>query len=164
MYINCKMQRKVDVGLFVNTKVSLLMIAIAMCLPVWALDKEHLVREGGMYTVSLVQKDGLVSAVKLSMQCLGQVRLGQQLPHFCLGVETASMLMLSKGGARATDKGLLTWFDGEAMTGRVLTYCYSYMGLTGDMQCLEQMAQAKALLMPYALGEPVRTQAMAGAN
>lgn len=153
LYLNSKMQTKFDCNQFMNTKMAILSVAAVLCTNAWAQESRQLIRDGGASAVSYMQVEGLAGAVRLSSQCLSQVRAGQQFPHFCLGVETASMLMLAKGQVQSEDKTLLSWFDGDAVTGRVLSYCYTYLGLSGDMQCLEQMSQAKAVLQALTEGE-----------
>lgn len=77
------MQRKVDVWLFVNTKVSLLMVAAALCRSKWAVAKEHLIREGEVLAVLRMQADALASVVRLFMLCLEQMTQDKTLlwPH-----------------------------------------------------------------------------------
>lgn len=105
-------------------------------------------RAGGASALAAVQTDGLAGAMRLSAQCMDEVRAGQQSAHYCLGLESASMMLLRKTFPATLDATTLDWFDGEAMTNRVLTYCYTHLALKGDMQCLAQMGIAKAAVAP----------------
>lgn len=110
-----------------------------------------LTRLGGASAVAAIQSEGLAGAVRLSRDCIRQVASDAQSAHYCLGVEAASMLSLRRGAAPNPAPDDLRWFDGNAMTERVLSYCYSALGLKGDMQCLEQMGKTKAMVEPLVL-------------
>ena len=104
-------------------------------------------RQGGESVVSAFEAEGLAGALKLSSDCMMQLRLGLRSLHYCLGVEAASMLLKNSLPGHA-DKTALAWFDGEEMTHRVLSYCYTFKGLRGDMQCLAQVSAAKFAVEP----------------
>jgi len=128
-------------------------IFMAACVHTFAQSQEttSLTRLGGASAVAAIQSEGLAGAVRLSRDCVGQVAADAQTAHYCLGVEAASMLSLRRGAARVAAAEDLRWFDGDAMTERVLSYCYSALGLKGDMQCLEQMGKTKAMVEPLVL-------------
>ncbi len=127
-------------------------VLLASCLsPLWALAQSELhaqqAREGGESTVMAVEAEGLAGALRLSSDCMTQLPKGQRTLHYCLGIEAASML-LKRDLPAAEDRTALTWFEGEEMTHRVLSYCYTFKGLRGDMQCLAQVNTAKSAVEP----------------
>lgn len=105
-------------------------------------------RAGGASALAIVETEGLAGAMRLSAQCMDEVRAGQQSAHYCLGLESASMMLFRKTTPATLDPATLDWFNGEAMTNRVLGYCYTHLELKGNMQCLAQMSQAKAAVTP----------------
>ena len=111
-------------------------------------DSVQLMHEGGAWALRVARSEGLAGAVRGSAQCMADVRAGQQSAHYCLGVETALMLMFKRTPPATLDPATLAWFEGEAMTDRLLTYCYTHLELKGDMQCLAQMGTAKAAVEP----------------
>ena len=131
-------------------KLGVLFVAVAICGNAFAQGSEAhaLARSGGESVVSVLQTEGLAGAVKLSRECAGQVASGGQSAYYCLGVEAASMLSLRRGAGQGAEPSALSWFEGEAMTERVLSYCYTHLGLKGDMQCLQQMGRTKAAVEP----------------
>lgn len=131
-------------------KKAILIIFLLICGNGFAQDQDasSLSRLGGASVVAAIQSEGLAGAVQLSRDCVGLVASGGQSAHYCLGVEAASMLMLRRGASLGATAEDLRWFDGDAMTERVLSYCYTALGLKGNMQCLGLMGQAKTMVMP----------------
>lgn len=105
-------------------------------------------RAGGASAMAVTRAEGLAGAMRLSAQCMNEVQSGQQSAHYCLGLESVSMVLFRKTAPATLDATTLDWFDGEAMTSRVLTYCYTHLALKGDMQCLAQMGVVKAAIAP----------------
>ncbi len=106
-------------------------------------DTAQLARAGGVSVVEAVRAEGLAGAVRLSGECSGLLRIGERSADYCLGVETASMQLLKRGVSSAADPVARAWFSAEEMTQRVLSYCYTYMELRGDMACFMRVAAAK---------------------
>ncbi len=108
----------------------------------------QLIRAGGASALATIQTEGLAGAMRLSAQCMDEVRAGQQSAHYCLGLESASMMLFRKTTPATLDPATLDWFNGEAMTTRVLNYCYTHLELKGNMQCLAQMGMVKTAVTP----------------
>lgn len=133
--------------------------------PLWANAQSELnaqqAREGGESTVSAFEAEGLAGALRLSSDCMTQLPKGQRSLHYCLGIEAASML-LKKNQPATEDRTAQAWFEGEEVTHRVLSYCYTFKGLRGDMQCLAQVSAAKSAVEPltnaYAASQAKRQQ------
>lgn len=111
-------------------------------------DSEQLAREAGASVIAVVSEEGLAGAVRLSGECRELLSRGERSPHYCLGIEAASMLLLKRGAFSAEKTAGLGWFSGEEMTRRVMSYCYTNMGLHGDMACVARVAIAKDAIEP----------------
>jgi len=111
-------------------------------------DSGQLAREAGASVIAVVREEGLAGAVRLSGECSELLSRGERSPHYCLGIEAASMLLLKRGAFIAENSAGLGWFSGEEMTRRVMSYCYKYMGLQGDMACVARVAIAKDAIEP----------------
>lgn len=118
---------------------------------VHAQEPTALSQAGGTLALNTIKSEGLSGAVRVSAQCMEDVRGGRQSPYYCLGLESVSMMLFRRTSPSTLNATTLGWFDDEAMTHRVFTYCYTHLGLKGDMQCLAQMSMAKAAVTPLLL-------------